>query len=102
MKCRTCESDMSEPWVVMSHGRAFCSDKCFTTRKGDQVLLYFTNECQRLKLSALEYFELAYMAVIGKQHPNVGLDYAPYLLNGTLPVYIETYIKRSQALEKKS
>jgi len=102
MQCRTCESSMNEPWVVMSHGRAFCSDKCFTGRKGDQMMLYFVNECQRLRLSALEYFELSYMAVFDKPHPNVGLDYGPFLLNGILPVYVETYIKRSQSLEKQS
>jgi len=102
MQCRTCESSTMQPWVVMSHGRAFCSDDCFTGRKGDQVLLYFVSECQRLRLSALEYFDLAYMAVFNTRHPNVGLDYAPYLLNGTLPVYVQTYVKRSQSLEKTS
>jgi hypothetical protein len=57
------------------------------------MLLFFMNECKTLKLSALEYFELAYLATFGRRHPNVGLDYAVYLTNSKLPQYVLTYIQ---------
>jgi hypothetical protein len=60
------------------------------------MILFFHNDCKELRLSALEYFSRAYMAVFNKPHPNVGADYANYLLHSELPVYVQRYIKERE------
>jgi hypothetical protein len=61
------------------------------------MLLYFVNDCKELRLSALEYFEMAYMAMFGKAHPSVAVDYAEYLQNSTIPVYVQNFIRQKEA-----
>lgn len=96
MICHHCKENMDIVWGMASHGRAYCSETCFDERKGDGVLLYFMNDCRDLRLSALEYFEIAYQAAFNKPHPNPGLDYAAYLQHSELPVYVIRFIKEKQ------
>ena len=35
MKCHHCKEDLEYVWCLESHGRAYCSDQCFTNRKGE-------------------------------------------------------------------
>jgi len=95
MQCRTCGSDTMNPWLVLSHGRAYCTETCYNGRSS-VMLLYFVNDCKELRLSALEYFELAYFSMFGKAHPNVAVDYAEYLQNSTLPIYVQNFIKQKE------
>jgi hypothetical protein len=100
MKCHHCKDDISIVWCLESHGRAYCSELCFTNRKGDPVLLYFLNDCNKLRLSALEYFAVAYMAKFKKAHPNPAMDYHEYLVNNQLPAYVVAFIKEKQQCEQ--
>lgn len=65
------------------------------------MLLYFLRKCNSLRLSVLEYFEVAYMATFGKPHPNVGDDYAQYRLHSVLPGYVVSYLKKQQEAENE-
>jgi hypothetical protein len=64
--------------------------------KESKMLLYFMNDCKELRLSARDYFAMAYQNIFGKPHPNVGADYANYLLHSELPVYVQRYIKERE------
>lgn len=103
MICQHCREAIDFVWALASHGRAYCSESCFYTRKGDDpVLLYFHNDCSRLRLSALEYFEIAYMRRFNKAHPNPGADYQAYLLRSELPPYVVAFVKEKMECNNTS
>lgn len=35
MKCNHCKEDIDLVWCLESRGRAYCSEACFTNRKGE-------------------------------------------------------------------
>lgn len=35
MKCNNCKEDIELIWCLESRGRAYCSELCFTNRKGE-------------------------------------------------------------------
>lgn len=61
--------------------------------------LYFMETCKRLKCSALEFFEMAYVDTFKKFPPNLGDDYAQYLLHSVIPPYAIKYLDKIKANE---
>jgi hypothetical protein len=96
MRCHHCKEPIDIPFAVASHGRAYCSQDCENQVKDGPMLLYFMNECKTLRLSALEYFSLAYQAVFKKPHPNPGYDVTQYNLHSQLPNYVVAFIREKQ------
>ena len=35
MKCNRCKEEIDQVWALASHGRAYCSEQCFTGRTDD-------------------------------------------------------------------
>lgn len=58
-------------------------------------MLYFRAKLVELRISALEFFETAYVWQFDKQG-HVSPDYCEYLLNGVLPKYVINYCKHLQ------
>lgn len=63
------------------------------------TILYFHAVLRDKKCSALEFFELAYIAEIKKFPPNLGDDYAQYLMHSIIPPYALAFLKKIQAKE---
>lgn len=62
------------------------------------MLLYFVQKIEELRLSAIEFFETAYVWQFKKQG-HVTPDYCEYLQHGILPKYVIAYL---QHLQKES
>jgi len=63
------------------------------------TLLYFHATLRDRKCSALEFFEVAYLSEVKKYPPNLGDDYAQYLMHGVLPPYALAFLKKIQEKE---
>lgn len=61
--------------------------------------LYFMETCKRLKCSALEFFEMAYLDTFKKFPPDLSSDYCQFLLHSVIPPYAKAYLKRIQENE---
>jgi hypothetical protein len=64
------------------------------------MMLFFRAKLEELRLSALEFFETAYVWKFDKQ-PVVQEDFCQYLLHGVLPKYVVEYLKHLQQGERK-
>lgn len=62
------------------------------------MLLYLYRKLDELRISAHEFFQLAYMAKFNKLM-DLNDDFAQYLLHGVLPRYVVEYLKHLQENE---
>ena len=59
------------------------------------MILYFREACNRLNLTILEAFEVAYQWRFGKQG-HVVPDYCEYVSHGVLPKYVQLWVSHLQ------
>ena len=63
------------------------------------MLLYLYQKLKELRISAHEFFQIAYMAKFNKLM-DLNDDFAQYLLHGVLPKYVVEYLKHLQENER--
>lgn len=63
-------------------------------------LFYFQTVCRNQELSALEFFELAYIAEKKRFPQNLGDAYAQFLMHSVLPDYVLSFLKKLQENEE--
>ncbi len=64
------------------------------------MILYLQLKLVRLRITAHEFFETAYMWRFNKQG-HITPDFCAYMLHGVIPAYVCAYLKHLQELDNK-